>query len=129
MTVAPTEAPDALVLEVAITEVVPSKVTLNALGYAPFGVGIAVKAIRGIAKDRSSVAMEARLRDASTGEILATAADREAEQATLVSARGLTWYSHAHGIVDAWARQFAQVANRRSGEVIEDTKIFTLKPW
>ena len=119
----------ALILEVALTEVVPSKVVLNALGYAPFGIGLTISAIRGIAEDRSTVAFEARIRDAATQEIVVVAADREAEQTAVVSTKGLTWYSHAYGIIDTWAKQFVQVANRKPGEVIEDTKPFTLKPW
>ena len=42
----PTTAPDVLALEMALTEVVPSKVVLNALGYVPYGIGWGVKAVR-----------------------------------------------------------------------------------
>src|SRR6476646_6867873 len=76
---APTEAPSALVFEVALIELVPSKVTLNALGYAPFGIGLSLTAIRFVANDKSSVAFEARIRDAATGTVLMQAADREVE--------------------------------------------------
>src|SRR5258708_26548878 len=50
-----------LELEVALTEVVPSKVLLNALGYAPFYVGTGISVVRTIANDKSSVAFEARV--------------------------------------------------------------------
>ncbi len=56
-------------------------------------------------------------------------ADREAEQLAIVSVRGMTWYSHAKTMIDQWARQFVQVANRKPGEKVEDTEAFTLKPW
>jgi len=125
----PTHAPDALIFEMALIEVVPSKVTLNALGYAPFGVGMTLNALRTIGNDKSTCAFEARTRDASTGEILMLAADREAEQMTLVDLRGLTWYSHVDGIVKDWARQFVQVANQKPGQVIKDTAKFRLQPW
>jgi hypothetical protein len=125
----PTHAPDALIFEMALIEVVPSKVTLNALGYAPFGVGMTLNALRTIGNDKSTCAFEARMRDASTGEILMLAADREAEQMTLVDLRGLTWYSHVDGIVKDWARQFVQVANQKPGQVIKDTAKFRLQPW
>jgi hypothetical protein len=126
---APSRDLDALTFEVAITEVVPSKVLLNALGYAPFGIGMTVTAVRFLSKDESSAAFEARVRDAGTGEVIAMAADREAEQFAPVSVRGLTWYSHAKVMIDNWAKQFVQVANRKPGEKIEDTDAFTLKPW
>lgn len=125
----PTESPDTMVLEVALIEVVPSKVTLNALGYAPFGIGVGIKAVRAFAEDKSSVPFEARGRDASTNEVLVMAADRETEQFAPVSVRGLTWYSHAHTIIDAWAQQFVQLENRQQGEVVADTSAMTLKPW
>ena len=115
---APSKDPDALTFEVAITEVVPSKVVLNALGYAPFGIGMAVTAVRSVAKDQSSAAFEARVLDGATNEVIAMAADRESEQFAPVSVRGLTWYSHAKTMVDHWSKQFVQVANRRPGEMV-----------
>jgi hypothetical protein len=126
---APTTDPDALIIEVAIIEVVPSKVALNALGYAPFGIGLTVNAVRMVAKDTSTCAFEARIRDASTREIVATVADREAQQLAVVSVRGLTWYSNAETIITQWSEQFVQIANRKPGETVKDVDTFTLKPW
>ena len=125
----PTTSADTLILEVAITEVVPSKVVLNALGYAPFGIGLAIKGVRAIAKDRSTAAFEVRIKDASTGQVVAMIADREAEQNSVVSVRGLTWFSHVYTMIDVWAKQLVEVANRKPGQVIEDSATFTLKPW
>ena len=119
----------ALILEAAIVEVVPSKVALNALGYAPFGIGLTVNAVRMVANDTSTCAMEARIRDASTKEIVATVADREAQQLAVVSVRGLTWYSNAETIITQWSQQLVQVANRKPGETVKDVDTFTLKPW
>ena len=128
---ADTSEPGVLILEVALTEMVPSKVVLNTLGYAPFGIGLTIQAVRGMAEDRSTVAIEVRGRDAATREIVFMLADREAQLIDPVGVKGLTWYSHANGIIDTWAIQFVRVANRdrAAGEVIEDTKPVTLKPW
>src|SRR2546423_934832 len=52
----PTENSRALVMEMALIQLVPSKVALNALGYAPFGIGLGVSAARGAANDKSTVA-------------------------------------------------------------------------
>jgi hypothetical protein len=125
----PTPGPDTLIVEVALIEVVPSKVALNALGYAPMGIGMSVNAARMIADDTSTCAFEARVRDASTNEVVATMKDREAQQLSIVSARGLTWYGNAEVIITQWADQFVKVANRRPGETVKDTEVFTLKPW
>jgi hypothetical protein len=126
---APTKDPGTLQFEIAITEVVPSKVVLNALGYAPFGIGMAISAVRMVAHDQSTAAFEARVRDASTGEIIQMAADRESEQFAPISVRGLTWYSHAKTMIDQWSKQFVEVANRKQNEKIKDTDTITLKPW
>ena len=125
----PSTSEDTLILEMAITEIVPSKVVLNALGYAPFGIGLAIKGVRALAKDRSTAAFEARIKDAATGRVVAMIADCEAEQNAVVSVRGLTWFSHVYVIMDKWAEQLVKLANRRPGQVIEDTSPFTLKPW
>jgi hypothetical protein len=113
----------------AIIEVVPSKVALNALGYAPFGIGLTVNAVRMVAKDTSTCACEVRIRDASTNEVVAMMADREAQQLAVVSVRGLTWYSNAETIITQWAEQLVQVANRKPGNSVKDVDAFTLKPW
>ena len=125
----PAKTPDTLTVEIALIEVVPSKVALNALGYAPFGVGLAINTVRAIEKDVSTCAFEGRIRDAATGEIVATMADREAQQYAPVSVRGLTWYSNAETIITQWADQFVKVANRKPGETVKDVDAFTLKPW
>jgi hypothetical protein len=108
---------------------VPSKVVLNVLGYAPFFIGTGISAVRGVAGDQSSAAFEARLRVASTREIVAMSSDREGQQFAPVTVRGLTWYSHAQAIFDLWSAKFVEVANRQPGERVPPIDTFTLKPW
>jgi hypothetical protein len=126
---APTENSRAVVFEMALIELVPSKVALNALGYAPFGVGLGVSAVRGAANDKSTVAFEARIRDAATGDVLMQAADREAEQAAIIDLRGFKWYTHAHAIIDSWSKQWVRVVEQKPGEKIKDVDTFRLLPW
>jgi hypothetical protein len=121
--------PHTLVFEIALIEVVPSKVVLNALGYAPFFVGTGINIVRTIAGDKSSAAFEARISDAATGKYVLLAADRESEQYAPVDVRGLTWYSDAEGIMDEWSKQFVEVANQKPGEKIEGAAPFRLLPW
>ena len=123
------DRPDAetVVLELALVEIIPSKVGLNTLCYAPF-VGTAVRIFRGM-KHRSTVAFEARMRDGATGQVIAQFADREAEKAAVINVKDVTWYGHAESIIAEWAQQFVRVANRKQGEVVRDSKPFHLKPW
>jgi hypothetical protein len=124
-----TRDPHALVYEVALIEVVPSKVLLNALEYAPFFVGTGITVLRDIGNDKSTAAFEGRTRDAATGEIVMLAADREAEQFAPVDIRGLTWFSDAEGIIDGWSTQFVQILNAKPGEAVAGTATFRLLPW
>ncbi|NJN14720.1 MAG: DUF3313 domain-containing protein [Planctomycetes bacterium] len=116
---------ETLILEIAIVEIVPSKVTLEALSWAmPFGTGILLTPL-----NTSTAAIEGRFRDASTKSELLTFADREGEKSRPVDLAGFTWYSHANDIMKDWASQLVQVANQKPGEKIKDTKVYTLKPW
>ena len=125
----PGNDPHALVCEVALVELVPSKVVLNALGYAPFFIGTGISVVRTVAQDKSFVAFEARTRDAATGEIVMLAADREAEQFAPIDLRGLTWYSDAEGIIDEWSKEFVLVLKAKPGEKIAGSSTIRLLPW
>ena len=126
----PTNDPHTLVCEVALIEVIPSKVVLNTLGYAPFFVGTGITVARDVGNDKSSAAFEARTRDAATGDIVMLAADREAEQfSPIIDLRGLTWYGDAEGIIDDWSRLYVQILNAKPGEKINGSSTIRLLPW
>jgi hypothetical protein len=110
--------PRTLVLEMALVQLVPTKVWLNAAGMI-FAVTI----------DHGTVAMEARVCDGATGNVIATFADREHGKSSLVSVANLMWYSHAEHIIDDWAAQMVQVIKTSGTEHIEDSPAFTLQPW
>ncbi len=115
----------ALRLELALIEIDPSQPVLHALSWAgPPGTGTAA----GLVNQRRA-AFEGRLRDLETGEVVATFADRDMQDAGPLDLTRLTWYGPAKGIMDRWAKQFVQVANRRPGEVITDPTPFTLRPF
>jgi hypothetical protein len=66
-----------LTLELALTELVPSKVLLNASKVAgPYGSGVAAAVMERGTEAQSAVAFEARLKDTDTGETLAMTADK-----------------------------------------------------
>jgi hypothetical protein len=125
----PTNDPHALVLETAFIEIVPSKVLLNAAGYAPFFIGTGITIARSIAQDKSSAAFEARVKVAATGEVVMLAADRESEQLSIIDLRGLTWYSDVDGMIDEWSKEAVQIANAKPGDKVEPYSTFRLLPW
>lgn len=115
----------ALRLELALIEIDPSQPVLHALAWAgPIGTGSAAGAI-----NQRRAAFEGRLRDLQTGEVVATFADRDMQDVGPLDLTRLTWYGPAKGIMDRWAGQFVQVANRKPGEVVTDPVPYTLRPF
>ncbi|MGR8953505.1 MAG: DUF3313 family protein [Gammaproteobacteria bacterium] len=112
-------------LELALIEIDPSQPVLHALSWAgPPGTGTAAGLI-----NQRRAAFEGRLRDLQTGEVIATFADRDTADAGPLDLTRLTWYGPAKGIMDRWADQFVQIANRQPGEVVNDPVPFTLRPF
>lgn len=113
-----------LQLELALIEVDPSDPALNAAGWLTPGGGTAA----GIINQRTA-AFEGRLRDLGSNEIIATFADRNAQDIDPLDLTRLTWYGPAKQIMDQWAHQFVQIANRKPGEVITDPIPVSLNPF
>jgi hypothetical protein len=115
----------ALRLELALIEINPSTPVLHALSWAgPIGTGTAAGVI-----NQRRAAFEGRLRDLQTGKVVATFADRDMQDVGPIDLTRLTWYGPAKGIMDQWAKQFVQIANRKPGQVITDPTAFTLRPF
>ncbi len=116
----------ALHLELALIEIDPSTPVLHALTWAsPVpGPGTAM----GVANKRT-VAFEGRLRDLKTGKVVATFADHDMADAGPLDLTRLTWYGPAKGVMDRWAEQFVELANKKPNEVVTDPTAFTLMPF
>ena len=122
--------PGSLTMELALTELVPSNPVLEAMCIAaPYGSGVVVQAAAKTSGAKATVAFEARVVDTKTGEVLVMAADREQGKVAPINLRALTWYGEAYVIIDEWADQFVQVANKHPGESVKAASPFTLKPW
>jgi len=119
-----------LTLELALTELVPSHVLLNAIKIGgPYGSGVAAAVFERGTEAQSTVAFEARIKDTNNGQTIAMAADREFATVRLIDLRGLTWYGNAEQIITTWSQQFVDVANRRPGEIVRPASTFSLMPW
>jgi hypothetical protein len=120
---------DSLILELALTELVPSNVALSVLEYAPYGGGTAVRVMERATGAESTVAFEAKMKDSASGDTLAMFADRQVKKIRIIDVKAFTWYAHGKDIIKEWAGQFVKVSNQRPGEVIEGSRAFTLMPW
>jgi hypothetical protein len=119
-----------LTLEMAITELVPSKVLLNVVKVAgPYGSGLAAGALERGTGAQSTVAFESRVKDTDTGQTVAMFADRQYATLRPIDLKGFTWYGNAEDIVGQWAKQSVEVANYRPGEIIKPASTFSLMPW
>jgi hypothetical protein len=116
VTIKPTET--SIILEIAIVEVTPSRAFLNL-----------IKAGGILSGQRGSVAIEARVRDGGTWEVIALFADREEGKASLLNVANLTWYTHAKKIIDDWAKQLVFIYLSGPDKTVRDTPDFTLLPW
>jgi hypothetical protein len=114
----------ALRLELALIEIDPSAPVLHAAGWAVIGGSTAAGFV-----NKRRAAFEGRLRDLQTGEVVATFADRDMQDVGPIDMTRMTWYGPAKGIMDQWAKQFVQIANRKPGEAVTDPVAFTLKPF
>lgn len=130
--------PDTLILELAIVQLAPSKVVLQALGAVPVGpFGIIGHGIMmaGSALARSEdqgegvIAIEGRTRDGSTGEIVWMFADRERPPQAIVDVAAFFWWEPLKPICDGWARQFVQLQNAPPGAKVKKTPIFKWLAW
>jgi hypothetical protein len=130
--------PNTLILEMAITQLVPSKAELQAIGLVPVrGGGVGVTAVEMGAsgathsedQGKGVIAMEARLRDGSTGEVVSMFADREHPPTAILDLKSLFWWEPAKPICDGWARQFVELANRPKGKKVDEIPNFQLLVW
>lgn len=116
-------------LELAIVELVPNKIAikLGAYFWGWFTEKTREKAEL-ILESRSRIAMEGRIRDMKTGDVIAMFTDREARKAGL-SIRNYTWYGHVKSIIREWADQTVHFMSTTNKDMLKDSSPFTLKPW
>jgi hypothetical protein len=122
-----------LILELALVQLVPSKAVLNAIGYVtwvPTVVALGGSTATGSQDTgKGVVAIEGRVRDGTSGEIVGMFADREHPATAIVDLKALNWWAPAKAIVDDWSRQLIALAKHPSGAVVKQTPQFELMVW
>jgi hypothetical protein len=111
--------PRTLLLEVAIVELVPARPVVNAITFM----------FTYLVFQRGGVAIEGRFRDATSGEVVVTFADKEMAKFYPLNVRDFTYLGHPESIVDAWAGQLVAVAGRRGNEPVKEQGRIGLRPW
>jgi Protein of unknown function (DUF3313) len=109
---------ETLIVELAIVEVVPTKVWLNAIGYALLG-----------AVDQGETGFEGRLRDGKTKQVIAEFKDHEYGQFDVVSVRDLEWAGHSRHTIKIWADQLEDICYLPPDGTVSSMSPVTLMPW
>jgi hypothetical protein len=114
------DAPDdeTLIIELAIVEVVPTKVWLNAIGYAVLGP-----------VDQGETGFEGRLRDGKTKQVIAEFKDHEYGQFDVVSLRDLEWAGHSRHTIRIWTDQLEDICYLPPDGTVSPMSPVTLMPW
>lgn len=120
--VSPTIAPRGVTLHLALVELNATDTAGNAIKSAiPYG-SVLSPLMNG------NIAIEGKVRDNATGELLFEFADNERDQMTVVSLRDFTPYRHAEAAIKDWAKQFEELTRTPPGHKVKDSPFFTLNP-
>lgn len=117
-----------IVLEMALVELVPTKAWLNIAGNVTGSFVPGASLIAGLGLS-GSIAIEGRLKDGETGEVVAMFKDHEKDQSSPLGIQDFTWYQHSKDAIDDWADQFVKLINTDPSHKVEDSLPLTLKFW
>jgi hypothetical protein len=95
---------------------------------APLPIGIPAGVAASFAQS-GWMAIEGRVRDTKTGDVMAMFADREQSKTRILDLEALTWYGHAEESMRDWAHQLVLLANTPQDVPVEDSSWFRLRPW
>jgi hypothetical protein len=111
--------PGTVIVDIAITELVPAKAYWNAAataaGFVVPGAGLLSAAGSG------SVAIEGRVRDGNTGTVIASFRDRMSDKMALVNLDSYTWYAGSEKNLEETAVNIARVINSSPGTVVNQS--------
>lgn len=119
--------PDTVTLELALVELNPTSPKGN---LVKTGMKFVIGPLAGLGGyfTKGNVAIEGKVRNTQTGELLFEFADNEADKMTFYTMRDYRAYGHAEQSFKEWAHQFELFTRTTSGVRIEDTFCFTLDP-
>ena len=118
LTVTDSTGPDTVVLEMALVELVPTKAWQNTITMLVIG-----------AWSHGVVAMEARVREGSSGKVIVAFKDREFGKTAAISAADYTWYMHSTDIIDDWANEMVEIINAEPDERVKAASPLNFRPW
>jgi hypothetical protein len=125
--------PKTLVLELALTQVVPCKAELNAIGYVLIAPSVIMAAGSTITDSQDQgkgvVAIEGRVRHGGDNKVVGMFQDRQNPPTAIVDIKSLNWWAPAKQIVDNWSNTLVRVANNPPGSIVKPAPAFELMIW
>lgn len=114
-------------VEIAIVELIPSDVWWNA---AATGAGFVVPGA-GMLKTfgAGSIAIEVKISNSNTGELIGLIADREIDKMAPIDVAALSWFQGSKNNIDDWVDIMVNSVNTGWNEQVTDTVPFRLLPW
>jgi hypothetical protein len=119
--------PRTLELELALVELRPTNVPGNVLLTGASVVAPGVNVV-GSPLTHGTIAFEAKLRNAETGELLAQYSDREFDKLSAASLRDYSEYAHGRKAVQDWALQMQRLASTPPSVKVPGAMRVTLNP-
>lgn len=128
-----TAGPRTMVVELAITQLVPSKVGLQLAGIAtPWAEVLMVGGgVLTSSQDtgKGVIAIEGRVRDGGTKKVIFMFADREAGVASAVDMTAYSWWGPEKYYIDTWANDLVQVLHNPATADVKAPPTFQLMVW
>ena len=120
--------PKTLVVELALVELNPSNFAGNIVktGGSVFVPGVG---FLGSQFTRGGIAIEGKIRNGETGELLVEFADRQQDRTTLFSFRDFTPYAHDRAAIDDWAKQLDRLSRTPSTYRVRGSLGVALNPF
>ena len=130
LTVVDTPGPKTLILEMSLVQMIPAKPALNIATYIhwiPLVIEFVVPVIVNSEEAAEGlIAIEARLRDGGTGQVVGMFADRERPPIALVNFPSFLWWEGHKRMIDWWADQFVAIENGKRGKQVKEIPTLSL---
>ncbi len=110
---------DTLIIQSAITELVPNKAWLDTLEMATLLMTFS----------KGKIAFESRMQQGPNGDVIATIADSRTGKADLLNVKDFTWWGWAKDDMQIWAKQVEEVVNGGWQNRVKHPFPVTLKVW
>ncbi len=120
--------PDTLVLELALIEMNPTNIAGNVVRTGA-SVVVPGSGVAGGVFTKGRIAIEGKLRNGETGELLVQFTDSARDKLTPFSFRDFTAYGHARAAINDWAKQFDALSRTPRTQRIHGSLALGVNPF